>query len=70
MLAGHQIGGFIKRFVRSAMYPAQTSGGEHSNSGLSGDVRGCGDSEGLIADEYTEQELRDAEAEGRAPARR
>ncbi len=33
----------------------------HGYAAMRVDMRGCGDSEGLIADEYTEQELRDAE---------
>ena len=33
----------------------------HGYAAVRVDMRGCGDSEGLIADEYTEQELRDAE---------
>jgi uncharacterized protein len=33
----------------------------HGYAAVRVDMRGCGDSQGLIADEYTEQELRDAE---------
>jgi len=33
----------------------------HGYAAVRVDMRGCGDSEGLITDEYTEQELRDAE---------